>query len=116
MPPSLAKGRGEGWAAPHLTVGAIAVSRPIIVECHDDRLVVLPERKTIPLDTHTADVVDQLVHIVHDHMHGWGVAGDGLYWKPELVCRVYPNGTIRYAELKSLLDGSGLDVRQAQKR
>jgi len=113
---SLASRRGENWAVPNVGHTVIGVQRPIILECHDDRLVVLPERKVIPLDTRTVDVIDQLVKVVHDHTNTWGTAGEGFYWRPELVCRVAPDGATRFAELRDLLDGSGLDVRQAQRR
>ncbi len=113
---SLASRRGENWAVPNVGHTVIGVQRPIILECHDDRLVVLPERKVIPLDTRTIDVIDQLVRVVHDHTNTWGTAGEGFYWRPELVCRVAPDGAQRFAELRDLLDGSGLDVRQAQRR
>jgi hypothetical protein len=114
---SLAKQRGENWGLPDVSARAVAVTRPIIVECYPDRLVIVPDNanappKSVALGIHTEDAIDQLVTTVGDHMKGWGMAGKNLYWRPTLVMKVAPDATGRYVELKKLLEDSGLDVKQ----
>jgi hypothetical protein len=45
-------------------------------------------------------------------MKTWGIAGRGMYWRPILSIEVTPDAEFRYAELKSLLDDSGLIVER----
>jgi hypothetical protein len=47
-------------------------------------------------------------------MKSWGIAGKGLYWRPTLLMEVKPGAADRYAEVKALLDDSGLDVHERQ--
>ena len=58
--------------------------------------------------------MDEFVSDVWQHMKGWGPAGKGLYWRPTLVVDVKPGAADRYAEVKTLLDDSGLDVHERQ--
>ena len=41
-----------------------------------------------------------------------GPAGTGMYWKPSLHVEVAPGGAKRFEQLKHLLHGSGIEVRQ----
>ena len=49
-------------------------------------------------------------------MKGWGTAGKNLYWRPTLLMEVKPGAADRYAELKSLLENSGLDIKERTPR
>lgn len=114
---SMAKTRGRDWGLPEAGVAAVAATRPIRVECHNDRLVIVPESRTelpkeVPLGARTQDSMDELVSDVWTHMKGWGVAGKGMYWRPTLVMEVKPGAADRYAEIKSLLADSGLDIHE----
>lgn len=116
-PTSLAEARGSDWGLPNAGNGSTAVTRPIIVECRPDRLVILPESgsgagKTIPIVGETNGCVDDLVSGVWQHMKSWGIAGRGLYWKPTLVMVVAPGAERRYSELEALLNDSGMEVKQ----
>ncbi len=118
---SLAKSRGRDWGLPESGVGAVAVTRPILIECHNDHLVLLPESsnevpKVVRLGPKTQDSMDELVSNVWQHMKGWGTAGKGLYWRPTLSMDVEPGAADRYAEIKALMADSGLDVRERQLR
>ena len=44
-------------------------------------------------------------------MEGWGIAGDRMYWKPELVLTASADGQSRMDDLERLLADSGLDTR-----
>lgn len=97
------------------------VMRPVIVRCEPQQLIILPDDqrqlpRKIPLAARTEDSVDNLVSQVWDHMKDWGLAGRGMYWRPTLSVEVAPGAEGRFAELQALLEGSGLEVKQRQKR
>ena len=52
----------------------------------------------------------KFVAAVWEHMQTWGIAGRGMYWKPVLYVHPSPTGHQRAADLKVLLDRSGLEV------
>jgi hypothetical protein len=114
---SMAKTRGRDWGLPESAVAAVAATRPIRVECHNDRLVIVPEsrnelRQEVKLGPRTQDSMDELVSDVWTHTKTWGVAGKGMYWRPTLVMDVKPGAADRYAEIKALLADSGLDIHE----
>ncbi len=113
----LANERGRNWALPNNTVSSVPITRPIRVECWNDRLVVTPDDRdqqpqVIPLSDRTDEAVDQLVAAVRVHTQGWGLAGRSMYWKPQLVLDVKPLAESRAADLQALLADSGLDVKR----
>jgi hypothetical protein len=118
---SMASTRGSDWGLPESSAGAVAATRPVLVECYADRLFVLPESRGMPpeeirLTARTEDSMDELVSAVWDHMKSWGKAGKGLYWRPTLSMNVQPGAANRFAEIQALLADSGLDVHQRQRR
>ena len=118
-PSSMAATRGRDWGLPESGINAVAATRPILIDCYPDRLVIAPESrghvaKEIRLAPRTQDSMDELVSAVWDHMKTWGKAGRGLYWRPTLSLEVKPAAADRYAQIKSLLADSGLDVHQRQ--
>lgn len=120
-PQSLAKVRGPGWGLPNAARGSIPITSPIRIDCHSDRLVLVPERglgraKVIELGPRTEDSLDELISAVWQYIDLWGSAGNGMYWRPVLSVRVAPNAELRYAHLKALLEGSGLEVRRNDER
>jgi alkanesulfonate monooxygenase SsuD/methylene tetrahydromethanopterin reductase-like flavin-dependent oxidoreductase (luciferase family) len=112
----VARRRGENWAVPDALPQSTGITRPIRVECYFDRLVIEPEpgrtgpRTTIVIADTTEAAVDDFAAQIQRRLAGWGTAGQGMYWKPVLQLRVYPGGEMRAAELRVLLDGSGLIV------
>jgi hypothetical protein len=95
----------------------VAVTRPILVECHNDRLVIVPENrnqlpKEVLLGVKAQESMDEFVSDVWQHMKRWGMAGKNLYWRPTLLMDVKPGAADRYAEVKALLADSGLDVHE----
>jgi hypothetical protein len=110
--------RGENWGLPDNTSRATAITRPIRVECHEDKLVLLPERNegraplVVPLEGDVAGHVEVLVANVWKHMDRWGLAMVNGYWKPVLRVEVKPGGENRYNELQALLQGSGIEVER----
>ena len=117
-PDKLADTRGSNWGLPDAAGGSVPITRPIRIDCYPDRLLLVPEQglggsKVIPLKMRTEDAVDELISTIWDHMESWGIAGKGMYWRPVLNLYVAPNAEDRFEELKTLLDGSGLEVKRA---
>ena len=113
----LANERGRNWAISNNTVSSVAITRPIRVECWNDRLVLLPDMRdqqaqVIPLADRTDEAVDQLVAAVRTHTQSWGLAGKSMYWKPQLLLDVKQNAQSRAADLQVLMADSGLDVKR----
>ena len=114
---SLAKKRGRDWGLRDASEAAVAVTRPIRVDCYADRLVVVPGEgkhnpKIIPLEGPAEDSIDKFISAVWEHMDSWGIAGKGMYWRPVLKVCVAPGGQRRFAEISRLLEDSGLTVER----
>ncbi len=118
---SLAKTRGRDWGLPDAGAGMSPVTRMILVRCDNDRLVIVPEdRRTQPQETRLGataqENIDEFVSDVWQYMKSWGIAGRGFYWRPTLIVEVAPGAERRFAEVKGLLDDSGLEVRERVSR
>jgi hypothetical protein len=118
---SLAKRRGRDWGLQDAEDHMSPVTRPVLVRCYSDRLVIVPEDRTrqamvTPLGGAAAENIDEFVVNVWKHTKQWGTAGKGLFWKPTLVMDVAPGGNDRYTEIQELLADSGLDVRRRNVR
>jgi hypothetical protein len=116
---SLAERRGEDWGLRDAARGSVGVTRPIRIDCYADRLVVLSERspsenKEIKLGRRTSASIDTLISEIWVHIESWGIAGRGMYWKPVLQIAVAPDAEDRFADLTTLLDGSGMTVKRRQ--
>jgi hypothetical protein len=116
-PASLANQRGQNWANVKANEQYSKEDIvPIKVICDSDHLSLMPERgsgreiRVIKLGPQTADSVDELVNAVWDQVESWGSAGRGNYWRPKLVMDIAPGGEARFADLKALLNDSGLDI------
>lgn len=109
----LASSRGDGWASMATRDRTVPLSRPVHIACRAEAFEILDESRrrvlaTIPIPGETALAVDPLVAAIRDHIAGWGIAGERMYWNPRLVLSVMPGGTGRRDDLEALLAGSGL--------
>lgn len=114
---SMADMRGRNWALPSDGRASIPITRPIRLECWPDRIVVMSDSRdqqpqVIQLASRTEESIDRVVAAVREHSKRWGIAGRGMYWKPQLVLQVNPNGDSRADDLQVLLANSGLDVKR----
>jgi hypothetical protein len=115
--------RGNDWALKRKKSRAIPVRRTIQVIVRKEHLAILsddvqptapgPTAKTISLERDTVESIDEFVAAVHKQIEGWGMAGDGLYWRPVLSLHVGPDGTGRAQDLARLLKNSGLELQPA---
>src|SRR5690606_415864 len=111
---SMAMTRGRGWGV-NSQVGAIGATRPVLVRCSADKLIIVPESRPQPpreitLGPATEAAIDDLISGVWTQTESWGKAGRGMYWKPTLVVEVLPGGEDRFQDIQLLLTDSGLDV------
>ena len=99
---------------------AVPVRRSIQIFVENNRLTIAsdelqrqgrPAARTIPLKRDTVESIDELVEAVHQQIEGWGMAGDGLYWRPVLSLHVRPDGSRRADDLRRLLKNSGLELQ-----
>ena len=115
---SLAGKRGSNWASLATRETPVPLTRPIRVECAADEFRLLGEggrvQTRIPIGTHTVDSVDLLVREVHATVGRWGLAGERMYWRPELVLSATAEGTGRRDDLEKLLADSGIDTRRSE--
>jgi hypothetical protein len=121
--PKPSRNRGKDWAIRDATPANVAIRRTVQVVVRPDQLAILPDTvhadrvtdepagKLVPINERHAIPVEKFVSELWNHMEQWGIAGNGLYWKPVLVLNVAPGGERRAAELTQLLRNSGVDVR-----
>jgi hypothetical protein len=125
MPPAKPmKTRGKDWAIRNPDPGAVPIRRTIQVIVRRDRLAILPESdgsaaaatggREIPLSGPTDRLVEEFVSAVQTHVDEWGMAGQGLYWRPVLELKVGPDGGKRADDLVRLLNNSGLELQSAE--
>lgn len=115
---SIAQARGKNWASLATQDRPIPLTRPIQVECALDEFRILDDsgrkvRSRIPLAGDTAAAIDPLVKAVHARVAEWGLAGERMYWKPQLVLSATADGQSRRDDLERLLADSGLDTRHS---
>jgi len=117
---SAAKSRGANWANSAVSQRSSAITRPIQVMIRADQLVVLdPNDYTsggavVSFNQPSDKVLDQLAAAVKRQVADWGIAGRGMYWRPELVFVVATGAEPHAARLAALMDDSGVDVRLPQ--
>jgi hypothetical protein len=118
----LAKSRGQDWALRKRSARAVPVRRSIRVFVASDRLIVGSDEilragrtseRSIFFKRDTVESVDELVTAVHEQIEGWGMAGEGLYWRPVLTLHVDSTGERRADDLARLLKNSGLELQSA---
>jgi hypothetical protein len=110
------KTRGKNWAIRNANPSMIPIRRTIQILIRDDALVILPEAagaagKEFAFNESSDAAYDELLSAVDERIHDWGMAGEGLYWRPVIELRVAPNGDGRVDQLVQLLEHGGAEVR-----
>jgi len=113
---SLANSRGANWASLATQDRPVPLTRPIRVECGLNEFRILDDagrriQTRVPIDGDTASAIDPFVGALHTKVKNWGLAGDRMYWRPELVLSATSDGQSRRDDLERLLADSGIDVR-----
>jgi hypothetical protein len=120
-PPTTARGsvadsRGVNWANAEASRRASAITRPIRVQVTAEQINVLgdaggSEQQSVSFHQPVDRVMDELAGAVQTRIQDWGLAGDGMYWRPTLVVTVTPGADRQARRLAELLENSGIDVR-----
>ena len=94
--------------------------RTIRIECHDDRLVLLPEGGHGATNVYGFSDGDidraslEMATAIRDRVERWGAAMPGGRWHPLLDAKVMPGGELRYQQLRRLMDGSGVEIQASE--
>jgi hypothetical protein len=111
--------RGANWANADASRRASAITRPIQVVVQTDQLNVMPtddgsgaaaKPAVVSFEQPTDRVLDELAAVLQQHIKEWGLAGQGMYWRPTLVLTVAPGAERHAIRLNDLLKDSGVDV------
>jgi hypothetical protein len=103
--------RNKDWALRGKPSRSVPVRRTIRVVVRDDQVAILPEGKVVHFKGDTVQSVDEFVKQVQGQIEGWGIAGNGLYWRPVISLTIAPDGQRRAGDLARLLKNSGLEIR-----
>ena len=113
---SMAQARGKNWASLATQDRPIPLTRPIRLECTLNEFRILDDggrrvETRIHLGSDTAEAIDPLVKAIHHRVAEWGLAGERMYWKPQLILSATPDGQSRREDLERLLADSGLETK-----
>ena len=116
---SLAASRGNDWALPSKSSGAVANRKPIAIKLFEDHMLIRSsndEAIKIDLNGKTSEHIDKLINEIWMEIENWGIAGIRAYWKPVLNIHVYKGGLPRAKDLEKLLEKSGIDLEFFDRR
>jgi hypothetical protein len=115
------KARGKNWAIRNAGPGMIPIRRTIQVVVRGNALAILPEASATNEDSAAGRefqfsdlpeaAYEDLVSAVDKRIEDWGMAGQGLYWRPVVELKVSADGERRYDDLVRLLKHSGAEIR-----
>lgn len=116
------KSRGKDWAIRSRKPGSVPIRRTIHVEVRGDQLAILPEHgandeagvgRKIPLAGPTYVAGEDISDALEKHIKAWGMAGEGLYWRPVIEVSVSADGQGRAKDLSRMLKNSGIEMKAA---
>lgn len=120
----LVQRQGRDWALPESMAGlrGNAIVRTIRMQCYHDRFVLLPSKSegaTEVFSFFNGDVdraTLELATALRDRIDKWGPALPGGRWQPRLEVEITPNSQMRFHQLRTLMNGSGIELigREAQ--
>ena len=107
------------WAVAEDKQSAMEVTRPILVECRPDKILIrrasgsgIDREVDIPPGASVPHVTDTLVSQIVTYIDTWGMAARGTYWQPEMIVTVQPGAEARFEELKMVMHNSGVRIRR----
>jgi hypothetical protein len=118
---SIADSRGVNWANVEASRRASAITRPIRVQVSAEQIEMPADAATSGSEAQSVSfhqpadrVMDQLAGAVQSRIQDWGLAGDGMYWRPTLVVSIAPGAERQARRVAELLENSGIDVKLPQ--
>ncbi|CAN0372858.1 unnamed protein product, partial [Hapterophycus canaliculatus] len=109
---------GRDWAMPEAFrgMGGTEVVRPISLICHHDRYELIDQGRlaaTFPfVSGNVYKPTMELATAIRDRVATWGTTLPGGRWSPRLEVQVGPHGEQRFHELKTLMQGSGIEIHR----
>ena len=107
------------WAIADDKQNAMEVTRPIVVECFPNKILIrrasgtgIDREVDIPAGTSLYHATDTLVSHIVNYIDTWGMAARGTYWQPEMIVTVQPGAEPRFEELQSVMHNSGVRIRR----
>jgi hypothetical protein len=123
QPHSATKARGANWAIASAGPGMIPIRRTIQVVIREDALAVLDEHSATNAATVTGRefqfqdspevAYEKALTAIEAEIKDWGMAGDGLYWRPVVELKVGAGGERRTSDWLRLLKNGGFEVRNS---
>jgi hypothetical protein len=115
------KVRGKDWAIDSAGPGMIPIRRTIQIVVREDALAILPEQsatnqaaavgREFPIQNAPDAAYENLLTALEARIKDWGMAGQGLYWRPVVEMKIGTGGDRRASDLTRLLKNSGVEVR-----
>lgn len=115
--------RGKEWAINGRVHGAVPIRRTIRVTVRDDAIVILPESgaknvsaeiREIPFSSTTYSVREEIADALQSRIENWGMAGQGLYWRPVIEFEVEADGHQRVEAFEQILSNSGIEIKPTE--
>jgi len=112
--------RGRDGAWDRKKPNAVPIRRTIQVVVQQDHIIIVSENaannarpggKRIDFEGDTVQSLQSIVAALRAHVDAWGLAGDGLYWRPVLILNVSADGQRRAEDLARLLKNSGFELQ-----
>ena len=117
---SIADSQGRNWAVKSGGRSSVPIRRPIQVVVRQNQISLLPNRhaldgdaatgKVISLDQPMKQISGEFVAALRSRIEEWGIAGNGLYWRPTLKLHVGPGAEQTAEQVIRLLKNSGVEV------
>lgn len=121
---SIATTQGVDWAVRRKSLGSVPIRRSIRVLIRKDRLAILPGQRlentvkvdgtVVLLNQPTKNISDELAKALREEIDEWGLAGNGLHWRPVLVLQVGPDAEQTAVRLMQLLRNSGVEIQSPE--
>jgi biopolymer transport protein ExbD len=121
QPRRATKARGANWAIASAGPGMIPIRRTIQVVIRADAVAVLDEQSASNPATATGRefqfhdspevAYEEALTAIEAKIKDWGIAGDGLYWRPVVELKVGSGGERRTNDWLRLLKNGGFEVR-----
>ena len=118
---SIAESRGKNWAIERGAHGAVPIRRPIHVVVRQDQIALLPSRHAhdgveatgtvISLNQSPSQISTEFVAALRARVDEWGLAGNGLYWRPVLELNIAPDAQQTAQSVRRLLHDSGVEIQ-----
>ena len=116
--PEMVQRQGRDWALPDSVAKSHGnkIIRTIQVVCYPDQFLLLPSRTggATELFGFSDGRVDratlELATAIRDRVKNWGAALPGGRWQPRLEVQVKAQGEARFHQLRTLMNGSGVEV------